>query len=138
MEKTVKNFLVQSVVTEVGKQWTLNKNISQVWKQLLPNYHVEEIWWRYKLVNIIRPPQKDETCKKETETPLRRDVIRVYIDKFCEVIESNKNKSLEQEIAERLGYGQLFKNYKRRFDGKDQRHQKCVKEVESLFKAMVK
>ena len=52
-------------------------------------------------------------------TPFRSEVNPVYIDKFCELIVSQKNKRLEQDIAERFGYGQLLKNYKCGFEGKD-------------------
>ena len=38
---------------------------------------------------------------------------------FCEEIESHPNNNLEQDIAERLGYEELFKNYKGGFLGKD-------------------
>jgi hypothetical protein len=121
MENTVKHFLVKSVMTEEGQQWTLNTKHFRTLETLLAKYHQEDICGPYKLVNIILPQHTDDTCQsvKEIVTPFRSEFNPVYIEKFCELIESHKNKSLEQDIAERLGYGQLFKNYKCGFEGKD-------------------
>jgi hypothetical protein len=118
---TVKHFLVKSVMTEEGEQWTMNTKHFLTLEALLTNYHQEDICGPYKLVNIILPQHAEDTCHsvKKIVTPFRSDVHPVYIDKFCELIESHKNISLEQDISERLGYGQLFKNYKCGFEGKD-------------------
>ena len=95
-------------------EWgTLNRKSFLTLEGLLANYHKEDICGPYKLVNILLPQYTEDICQlvKKIVTPFRSEVNPVYIDKFCELIVSHKNKRLEQ-IAERFGYGQLFKNYK--------------------------
>ena len=96
IENTVNYFLVQSVMTEEGEEWTLNRKSFPTLEGLLANYHKEDICGPYKLVNILLPQYTEDICQlvKKIVTPFRSEVNPVYIDKFCELIVSHKNKRL--------------------------------------------
>ena len=135
---SIQHILIETVLTGTGVQLTLSdkqKHFDSL-KDLLDFYHVKKIFGLYTLRNIILPKTKDQVHSDQAAgvqdtldlapvcqiavtcvPPLKGDINPVFIEMFCGEIENARNLALEQDIADRLGIGQPFVNYKCSFVG---------------------
>ena len=115
------HILVETVLTGSGVKHTLadKKEYFNSLKDLLDYYHIKPVFGMYKLQNIILPNQKAPPCKAPEliSRSLEGDINPVFIDMFCEEMETHSNLGLEQDIANRLGLGSQFGVYACSFRG---------------------
>ena len=131
IEDKVQHILIDTVLTGTGYKVTLNPLDSKYFpnlKALLDNYHMEELYSNYKLGSIILPQTsgKDELEKKR--------ISDVFVERFSELVGNHSSLSLEQDIADRLGIGQLFKNYKHSFAGSNSSRRERARWILDLWR----
>ena len=108
MNSRVEHILVESVLTNIGQQVTVNKQkyFSNL-KDLLDFYHIENIYQNYKLCTILLPQKNHDITKV---------ISAVFINKFCEALESFTDEGIE-DLANSLGLLESLRKFQVSFEG---------------------
>ena len=108
MNNRVEHILVESVLTNIGQQVTVNneKFFSNL-KDLLDFYHIENIYQNHKLCTILLPQKNKEITKV---------ISAVFINKFCEALESFNDEGIE-DLANSLGLLENLRKFQVSFQG---------------------